>query len=197
MANFDQAAIDLFKSKAGAVSTVVVEKEDIAAALEYAVEICLNKEPLRPMMPMGDAKPGRVLAAPALSEADFQLLAQKGAEQGLTVIQDGLRQHLAGIDLALTYTDLAIADTATCVLGCPDENERLATMIGEVHVMLLAKSKIVGDMYQAEEHLRSLLGEKAMYAAFISGCSRTSDIERVLTLGVHGPLELHVVLLNA
>ncbi len=196
MAKFDAAAVELFKTKARAVSTVVVEKEDMAAALDYAIEVCLAKEPLRPMMEMAEAHPGRVLAAPAVSEADFQLLARRGAERGLTVVRDGLRQRLAGIDLALTYADLAVADTATCVLGCPDENERLATMIGEVHVMVLPKSRVVGDIYQAEDRLRSLLGQEAMYAAFISGCSRTSDIERVLTLGVHGPLELHVVLLN-
>ena len=196
MAGFDPALVELFKTKAGAVSTVVAEKEDMAAAVEYAIRVCLAKAPLRPMMETAEAGTGRVLAAPALSEADFQLLAQKGAQRGLTVIRDGLRERLTGIDLALTYADLAVADTATCVLGCPDENERLATMIGEAHVMVLPKSKMVRDIYQAEAHLRALLGTEAMYAAFISGCSRTSDIERVLTLGVHGPLELHVVLLN-
>jgi L-lactate dehydrogenase complex protein LldG len=197
MARFDQAAIELFTKKAGAVSTIALEKDDMAAAVDYALDICLNKEPLRPMMAMAAPDQNRMLAAPKLSEADFQLLAQRGAEKGVAIIKDGLRNHLAGIDLALTYADLGVADTATCVLGCPDENERLATMIAELHIMILPKSKLVMDIYQAEDCLRSLLGHEAMYAAFISGCSRTSDIERILTLGVHGPLELHVVLLNS
>lgn len=196
MTNIDRAAVDLFKHKAELVSTKVLEKPDMAAVIDYALDLCQAKSPLQPMMENCGTEAGPVVAAPGLAEADFQSLAESGRDRGARVIKSGLRNHLAGIDLALTRADLAVASTATCILGCPNENERLATMVGEIHVMAVPKSKMVSDLYQAENKLRELLGEKAMYAAFISGCSRTSDIERVLTLGVHGPLELHVVLLD-
>ena len=75
------------------------------------------------------------------------------------------------------------------------EDARLASMLSEVHVIAVPASKVVSGSYDAEDYLREALSGN-MYTTFISGCSRTSDIERVLTLGVHGPLELHVALIT-
>ncbi len=199
MAEADQAIVTLFKEKAKLAAIEVAEQPDMAGALSYTLKVCMAKEAFRPMLPQerGAAEtPGKILAAPALPEAEYLALAEAGAKSGVTVIKTGLRDHLAGIDLALSLAELGVASTGTCVLECPGEDERLATMVCETHVVALPKSKLVRDSYQAEDALRGLLARNAMYVSFISGCSRTSDIERVLTLGVHGPLTMHVVLLD-
>jgi L-lactate dehydrogenase complex protein LldG len=44
--------------------------------------------------------------------------------------------------------------------------------------------------------VRDLSKDGPAYVAFVTGASRTADIERVLAIGVHGPLEMHILLLE-
>lgn len=197
---------DLFKSRAAPVSTVVVEALNLSEALAYAVTVCERKDFCETLIAPDDSPPAdaigsnppvrlKTLAAPGLPEGDFAELSRLGEAKGLRVIEDGLRNHLAGLEVGFSLAHRAIAETATVVLACREEEVRLASMISETHILALPKTKIVRAVRDIEGYLREITGE-VMYTAFISGCSRTSDIERVLTLGVHGPLELHVVLLE-
>ena len=92
--------------------------------------------------------------------------------------------------------DYGIAETGTLVIDSSSEAVRLATMVSEVHVAVLPKSRIRATALDLETELRDLMQSAPNYAAFITGASRTADIERVLALGVHGPLELHILLLE-
>lgn len=183
------ATIELFTAKATAVSTTVVQAQTLEEAAAYALRLCSEKVFSRPS---GQAA-GKVLAAPEVPASIFASLATSGGKLGVDVIDTGLRSRMDGIDVGFTLGDMAIAETGTAIMRCSREDTRLASMICETHVMAIPKSKIVSTSYEAEDFLREAMSGP-MYTAFISGCSRTSDIERVLTLGVHGPLELHIVL---
>lgn len=105
-----------------------------------------------------------------------------------------LREHCAGIELGAALAEAGIADTGTCLVASTNEEVRLATMLSEVCVLLVPR--LLPDLDAAAPLLRALHRQGAAYSAMITGSSRTSDIERVLTLGVHGPLELHLILLG-
>lgn len=196
MAQINQQLVELFKTKAKLVSIETAELKDMAEAIERAAELCAAKEPARVGKNIETGGLEKILAAPGLPDPQYADLRKAAEARGVKVINRGLRENLSGVDAAFTTAEMGIAATATSVLASLSEELRLATMVCERHIVALPKSKIVEDSYQAEELLRSLLGEKAMYAAFISGPSRTADIERVLTIGVHGPVEMHVLLLD-
>lgn len=204
----DQELIQAFRAAAEKVSAVVSEVGSMDEALAYTLDLCERREACQLLVsgceaPLSGAaenlcseKQKKVVAAPLLSEDQTRALATLCEERGIAFVKDGLRSHLAGIDIGLTMTDFGIAETGTLVIDSSSEEVRLATMISEVHVAVLPKSRIRATAFELEDDLRQIMGASPDYAAFITGASRTADIERVLALGVHGPLELHILLLE-
>lgn len=201
--------IDTFKEKAELVSAVVTEVKSIDEALQYTVDLCDKKEACKLLISgceenLSDKaetlckfKSGKIIAAPALDKKSFTKFTKLCDEKGFNLISEGMRDHLAGIDIGFTYVDNAIAETGTLVLNSCSEELRLATMVSEIHVAVLPVSKIKETSYEVEKSVEDDMRKGPNYTAFITGASRTSDIERVLTIGVHGPLELHILLLEA
>lgn len=203
-----QSDLDRFVKMARVAAAVVTDVGTFQEAINYTLNLCGSRgacrlkvsgceEQLSPNAEgLCETKQGKIIAAPHLSSAEFESLARQCGEHGFRCIASGMRSQLAGVDIGFTYADIGIAETGTLVLNCPGEELRLATMVCEYHVCLLAKSKIVKDGFAAEEDLRKFMNKTPNYTAFITGPSRTADIERVLTIGVHGPLELHILLVE-
>ena len=116
--------------------------------------------------------------------------------RGIEFIRGGVRDHLAGIDIGFTVAEYGIAETGTLVIDSSSEELRMATMVSEVHVAVLPINRLRATSLHLEAELAQILDTAPNYCAFITGASRTADIERVLALGVHGPLELHVLLME-
>jgi L-lactate dehydrogenase complex protein LldG len=203
-----QSVLERFVDKARLAAAQVSEVADVQAAIEYALDLCGSRGACRIKVsgcdePLSNAAEGlclakedKIIAAPALAPETYALLSSRSRENGFSCIDSGLRSQLAGIDIGFTYADLGIAETGTIVINCPGEELRLATMICEYHVCVVPTSKIVADAFAAEKQLLHYMGHGPNYTAFITGPSRTADIERVLAIGVHGPLELHLLLLE-
>jgi L-lactate dehydrogenase complex protein LldG len=198
--------VDLFIQKAAAVSAVVTRVAGPQEALAYTVNLCEHKEacqllasgceaPLStPAEDLCETKQARIIAAPGLPEDQKTTLGDLCRSKGIRLIATGLRNHLGGIDIGLTYADFGIADTGTLVIESSSEETRLATMISEIHVAILPQSCLRETSYAVEAELGDRMRQAPNYTAFITGASRTADIERVLALGVHGPLELHILI---
>jgi L-lactate dehydrogenase complex protein LldG len=197
--------VDRMQEKAGLVSAVVTTVSSMEEALAYVADTCATKEACQILVsgceaPLSDTaealcatKQQKVICAPGLPEAEVAALTARCEPLGIAVITDGMRGRLGGIDIAFTMAEAGIAETGTLVLRSSDEELRLATMIAETHIALLPASRIVADSYDLEPQLVEWMGGPD-YTAFITGPSRTADIERVLALGVHGPLELHILI---
>lgn len=171
-----------FSARAEAVAAVVRRADSLAAALALAVD--LTKE-----------QGGRSLVAPALSATALGQLAELCLKADLLLITSGMREHGRGVATAVTFAHWGVAETGTVIIDSRSEEMRLATMLCEVHVVLLPEDMITADLESISEELQELMGEAPGYMAFITGASRTADIERVLTIGVHGPKELHIFIL--
>ncbi len=110
------------------------------------------------------------------------------------------REHAkaAGLSSDVVRASRGIAATGTCVVATDDEETRLATMLPEVSIIVLNASDIVPDLPDIAPFLRERqTAGRASYTSFITGPSRTADIERVSAIGVHGPLELVIILAEA
>jgi L-lactate dehydrogenase complex protein LldG len=124
-------------------------------------------------------------------------LAERLRAQGGKVICGDLFQAAPTAAAGITGANFALADTGTVVLESTSQAVRLASTLPERHFVLLNPHKILPDHMSAVPLLRRLHSRQSPdFIAFITGPSRTADIERVLTIGVHGPRELHILLLD-
>ena len=116
-------------------------------------------------------------------------------ESDVARILEKERAEKGASHVGVAHAALGIAETGTCVVETDSEDVRLETMVPETSVIVLRARDIVPGLKDAAGYLRGRQADgKVSYTSFITGPSRTADIERVGAIGVHGPLELHIIL---
>jgi L-lactate dehydrogenase complex protein LldG len=102
-----------------------------------------------------------------------------------------------GDDLVgITGAFCAIADTGTLMLASGPQTPAANSLLPETHIALLPVGRIVPFMEDAWQRWREERGALPRAVNFVSGPSRTADIEQTVTLGAHGPYRVHVILLE-
>jgi L-lactate dehydrogenase complex protein LldG len=139
---------------------------------------------------------GGSIACAGISEARQGEMATLCEEAGIRLIRPPFREHLDSIHTGVTPAHFALADTGTLVVDSASEDLRIASMLSELHVVFLAKNCILPDFDALDEKLAPLIDTGGGYTAFITGPSRTADIERHLAIGAHGPSRLDIHLLE-
>jgi L-lactate dehydrogenase complex protein LldG len=104
---------------------------------------------------------------------------------------------LASCDVSITSCELLISRTGTIVLSSANESGRTASVYAPVHICIAKTSQLVYDIKDGLQLLREKNnGQLASFISFATGPSRTADIEKTLVVGVHGPKEVFVFLVE-
>ncbi len=118
--------------------------------------------------------------------------------------RETVRRRLAESGMGITGADYAIAETGSVIVLPRKGLSRLVSVVPPVHVAIVRPQDILGtldDLFalrRLEFHRSGTNGNADMgsYLNFITGPSRTADIEQTIVVGVHGPREVHMVLLD-
>jgi L-lactate dehydrogenase complex protein LldG len=102
---------------------------------------------------------------------------------------------LASIGVGLTGTFGAVAESGSVVVVSGPGRSRLASLLPPVHIAIVRRSRVYPTLPDFLQQQPGIV-EQGSNLVLISGPSRTADIEMTLTRGVHGPGEVHAVLLD-
>lgn len=156
---------------------------------------------------------GQRLAAPELEAAFKSLVVEQHIQKATVWETPDLRQlriaeiltslgiqlvspnaskyEMAQCDLGITEADYLLPETGTLVLSSSAEKPRAVSLLPRIHLAVVRPEMLRADMHQVFAESKN-----NHYLVFITGPSRTADIELTVTLGVHGPKNLYVWLLE-
>jgi len=170
-----QALLERFRVKSEVQSStvdIVAADADVPAAIaRYLTDMKLPKT---------------AVVQPALAALDW-------AGAGLSVEARGARDaDLVGI----TGCFCAVAETGTLMMCSSPDTPAAVSLLPETHIAIVRAARILPHMEDAWNLARAELGTLPRAVNFISGPSRTGDIEQTIVLGAHGPYRVHLVIVE-
>lgn len=175
-----EGLVDLFDAKARALGATV-ERVQSLDAVPAAVRDFLAASNLPMRIKMSPD--------PALDALPFSDVAMIEISRGAAAQED---------EVGLTPVFTAIAETGTLCLVSGPETPSTLNFLPETHIALVRRKEIVGTMEESWAQIRAKFGKGAMPRTvnFVSGPSRTGDIEQTLIMGAHGPRRLHILIVD-
>jgi len=164
---------------------------DRPTAAARVIELARAKSPRRVLLGGGPVLAALALAGP-LRALGVEVLAVDDLPPGRE------RDPLFAADLGITGADYLIAETGSLVVLARPDNPRSLSLLPPVHIAVADAGQILPDLFDLFTPER--WGERPMLpscVSLITGPSKTGDIELRLVTGVHGPGEVHVVLIDA
>jgi L-lactate dehydrogenase complex protein LldG len=166
--------LDAFAERLRAVDGEVAVVPGVAAARDHIAGLCRASggDIVATVEGIGYAPPGAGSAA----DADAQRIAR--AASGVSVAR------------------LGVAETGSVLLAPASRRDRLVAVLPPLHVVVLHATALCASLDAAAAQMGALLEGGGAYLTLVTGPSRTADIERVITVGAHGPRRLHVVVIE-
>jgi L-lactate utilization protein LutC len=112
--------------------------------------------------------------------------------------QEPNRDQVFAADIGISGVDFLVAETGTIVVQSRPEEPRSLSLLPPVHIAVAARSQLVPDLFDLFAAMQGPEGPSMPSClTLITGPSKTGDIELRLVTGVHGPGEIHLVLIEA
>jgi L-lactate dehydrogenase complex protein LldG len=200
--------LEALQTAAGPINLTVFPAESVAAARGFVVGLASEKS-----TEWGEAKQvcswrhpliERLDLAPAVESLGIPVImpvAAAGAPPaGLsTEVRADFAEGVRNSFIGLTSADYCVADTATLVMRTNPAQPRSVSLVPSIHVAVIRAEQLVADLKELYAILRWQAGSEpadpGTCLTFISGPSKTADIEATLVHGAHGPRELHLIVL--
>ena len=186
LSNMQDKLVEQFLAEVENVNTTVTRSQNSKKLIQSIAKLTKEKQ----------VKSFAIWDTPYLKELGLK---EKLKEEGLKLTTVKNKNRLAKADIGITEVDYAIADTGTLVLLTDKEQPRGVSLLPPIHLAIVRPENIVGNIRELFILLKERIDESGDIKScmtFITGPSRTADIELNLTLGVHGPKELFVILTN-
>lgn len=98
--------------------------------------------------------------------------------------------------VGVTGVFAALAETGTLMVVAAPQTPSSVSLLPETHIAIVPVDRVVRHMEDGWQRLRAELGEPPRLVNFISGPSRTGDIDQTIVLGAHGPYRVHMILVG-
>jgi L-lactate dehydrogenase complex protein LldG len=178
------SVFESFKTRAEAVSGEIHRFATDEAAADFLADFLIKEG-------VSDRPGSRAVWAAKKSPSGLQPKGLAARIPGLTLDVD--RTSAAESKVGISAMEWGLADTGTVVQDATEVQLRLVSTLPEIHVALLRTGTILPNLEALLPHLDPA---RSPYLAFVTGPSRTADIERVLTIGVHGPVRLVILCID-
>jgi iron-sulfur cluster protein len=190
--------------------SMVSEEIELNAALEKSGFQVVETDLGEWIIQLAGDKPSHI-TAPALhltKEKIAEILTRRlgrtvpaDAKEIVRIAREEMRKNFIQADIGISGANFAIAESGTLVIVSNEGNVRLATTLPPVHIAVVTAEKFVETFEEAAVLLKALTvasaGKKlTSYVSFITGPSSTTDIEKEHIVGVHGPAEVHIIILD-
>ena len=193
--------LQILTEAAGPINLKIKPCDGISSATAAIAEVVRDKDP-----EWGGAKSVAAWHHPLIERLNLpDALAEQGVAVYFTDLQktdaEDLRQRVIDSYIGITSADFCMADTAALVMRTRPGEARTVSLIPSIHIAVIELSQIIADL----KELYALLTYDPVARkegltncmTFISGPSKTADIEATMVQGAHGPREVHVFVISA
>ncbi|HLW79667.1 MAG TPA: lactate utilization protein [Terriglobia bacterium] len=165
-----------------------------------ATEVVLSRNPLLAELDLAARLSDRGVVVSSYGRDAVDQASGPGGGRDLKAAEAAFRARCFSAGAGITGADFALAESGSLVLTSSTEGSQLASLAPPVHIALYRRRHLVAYLEQVLAALPLGLGPGDAGAGravvFITGPSRTADIEQVLIRGVHGPRQVHAILVE-